>query len=93
MFLRCLSSPHRSKLGLDKEPGMIHLETSISDRRESSSHLGHQIQGFYYWEARDPLHTQETSSICETAFTGCKIAETLPITIVFQTDRRELNTK
>lgn len=28
------SPPFRSKMGLDKEPGLIHLETSISEGRE-----------------------------------------------------------
>ncbi|MEQ2243927.1 VPS10 domain-containing receptor SorCS1, partial [Ilyodon furcidens] len=31
MFLKHICLPFRSKMGLDKEPGLIHLETSISE--------------------------------------------------------------
>lgn len=34
IFLKHIRLPFRSKMGLDKEPGLIHLETSISEGRE-----------------------------------------------------------
>lgn len=34
MLLKHICLPFRSKMGLDKEPGLIHLETSISEGRE-----------------------------------------------------------